>query len=222
VSDGSPPEAGIHPEAWIHPTAIVDEGASIGAGTKVWHFVHVCAGAVIGPGCVLGQNVFIAPGVRIGAGCKLQNNVSVYVGVTLEDDVFVGPSAVFTNVLNPRAHVSRKDAFAPTLVRRWASIGANATIVCGTTLGEGAFVAAGAVVTRDVPPRVQVLGAPARAHGVRCDCGEALADPTHGGAPIHCGACAARYEARTDGGLDRLPPQAGAPAPQAAHPQDPE
>ena len=200
-------------EAWIHPTAVVDEGAALGAGTKVWHFVHVCADARIGARCVLGQNVFVAPGVRIGDGCKLQNNVSVYAGVTLEDEVFVGPSAVFTNVLTPRAHIERKAEFAPTHVGRRVSIGANATIVCGVSLGEGAFVAAGAVVTKDVPPYVLVQGAPARAAGFRCDCGLALEDPephAHDGrACFTCGSCGAAYEARGDGGLDRRDTAAG-------------
>ncbi len=199
------PQPGIAPDAFVHPTAVVDEGASIGAGAKVWHFVHVCSDAVVGARTVLGQNGFVAPGVVIGAGCKLQNNVSVYAGVTLEDEVFVGPSAVFTNVMNPRAHVVRRDEFLPTLVKRRASIGANATIVCGTTLGEGAFVAAGAVVTEDVPPRVQVVGVPARHAGFRCDCGEGLAAPAadeEGSSRTACGACGLAYVPRADGGLD--------------------
>lgn len=193
----------VHPEAWVHPTAVVDEGAAVGAGTKVWHFVHVCTDARIGARCVLGQNVFVAPGVAIGDGCKLQNNVSVYAGVTLADEVFVGPSAVFTNVLTPRAHVNRRDAFEPTNVGRRVSIGANATIVCGTTLAEGAFVAAGAVVTKDVPPYVLVQGAPARAAGFRCDCGHALDDPEESGGQVVCPACGATYVARAEGGLTR-------------------
>jgi len=190
--------------AWVHPSAVVDEGAHLGADARIWHFVHVCAGASVGARTVLGQNVFVAPDVRIGAGCKIQNNVSVYAGVTLEDEVFVGPSAVFTNVLNPRAHVSRRHAFAPTHVGRRATIGANATVVCGTTLGEGAFVAAGAVVTQDVAPRVLVLGCPAKPGGWRCDCGEALAGwPGTSDARPTCGDCGAAYRARADGGLDR-------------------
>jgi len=194
-------------EAWIHPTAIVDEGVSLGEDVRVWHWVHVCAGARIGAGTVLGQNVFVGPGVSIGTGCRIQNNVSVYAGVTLEDEVFVGPSAVFTNVVNPRAHVSRKHEFAPTLVRRRATLGANSTVVCGVTVGEAAFVGAGAVVTRDVPPRVQVQGNPARPAGHRCDCGEGLgASATDdGGGGRTCGACGARYAPRPDGGLDVLP-----------------
>ena len=179
----------------------MDEGVTLGPGVRIWHWAHVCRGAHIGAGSSLGQNVYVGPGVGVGAGCKIQNNVSVYAGVRLEDEVFVGPSAVFTNVVNPRAHVNRKDAFAPTLVRRRATIGANATVVCGITLGEACFVAAGAVVTRDVPPRVQVQGSPARAVGFRCDCGERLADDARD-APLTCDACAAAYTFRADGGLD--------------------
>lgn len=160
----------------IHPTAIIDEGAQIGEGTAIWHWVHVCADASIGARCVLGQNVYVGPGVRIGRGCKVQNNVSVYRGVTLEDDVFVGPSAVFTNVRTPRADVDRREEFAPTIVRSGATIGANATIVCGVELGERSFVAAGAVVTRDVPPFALVAGVPARVIGRVCRCGEPVHD----------------------------------------------
>ncbi|MDA1195045.1 MAG: DapH/DapD/GlmU-related protein [Planctomycetota bacterium] len=201
MTDGRAPSepGGIHASAQVHPTALVDDGATVGANTRIWHFVHVSAGAVIGAGCVLGQNVFVAPGVRIGAGCRIQNNVSVYTGVELEDEVFVGPSAVFTNVVNPRAHVSRKDAFAPTRVCRRATIGANATIVCGVTLGEGAFVGAGSVVTRDVAPRVQVQGNPARPAGWRCDCGEPAVAGSGGAV---CQSCGTRYRVRSDGGLD--------------------
>lgn len=185
--------------AQVHPTAIIDEGATLGEGARIWHWVHVCSDASVGAGVSLGQNVYVGPGVRIGAGSKIQNNVSVYAGVTLEEDVFVGPSAVFTNVVNPRAHVNRKADFTPTLVKRYATIGANATVVCGTTLGEGCFVAAGAVVTRDVPPRVQVQGCPAEAVGHRCDCGEALPPES----PLQCTRCGSRYTLRSDGGLDR-------------------
>lgn len=199
----------IDPTAEIHPTAVVDEGAVLEAGVRVWHWVHVCARAHVGAGTILGQNVFVAPDVTIGAGCKLQNNVSVYTGVTLEDEVFVGPSAVFTNVQNPRAHVSRKHAFAPTLVRRRATLGANCTVVCGVTIGEAAFVGAGAVVTRDVPPRVQMLGNPARPAGHRCDCGEGLgASATDEEGGPACAACGARYASRDDGGLDLVHPSA--------------
>lgn len=146
----------------MHSSAVVDAGAAIGAGTRIWHFSHVLSGSDIGTNCVIGQNVMIGPRVRIGNGCKVQNNVSIYEGVTLEDDVFCGPSAVFTNVLTPRAFIDRKAEFRPTLVKRGASIGANATIICGTTIGPYAMVAAGAVVTHDVPPFSLVVGAPAR------------------------------------------------------------
>jgi UDP-2-acetamido-3-amino-2,3-dideoxy-glucuronate N-acetyltransferase len=144
-----------------HPTAVVDDGAEIGLGTKIWHFAHILPGTKIGARCVVSQNVMIGPKVTVGNGCKIQNNVSLYEGVTLEDDVFCGPSMVFTNVLYPRAHVNRRDEFLPTLIRRGASIGANATIVCGNTVGQYAMVGAGAVVTRDVADFALVLGAPA-------------------------------------------------------------
>jgi len=150
---------------FIHESAYVDDGAQIGNGTKVWHFCHIMPGAVIGERCNLGQNVVVMPGTKLGNNVKVQNNVSIYEGVELEDDVFCGPSMVFTNVINPRSHVSRKDEYKRTLVRRGASIGANATIVCGVTLGEYAFVGAGAVVTRDVPDYAVVTGVPARVKG---------------------------------------------------------
>jgi UDP-2-acetamido-3-amino-2,3-dideoxy-glucuronate N-acetyltransferase len=201
--------AGTPPPAFIHPTAIVDEGAVVEPGAKVWHFVHVCKGARVGAGCSLGQNVYVGPGVSIGRGCKIQNNVSVYEGVTLEDEVFVGPSAVFTNVRTPRAHVNRRHEFAPTLVRRRATIGANATIVCGVTLAEGAFVAAGSVVTRDVPPYVLVQGVPARPAGHACACGEMLRGTRSAGAQVACSACGSVWAVRSNGGLA---PAAGRPA----------
>lgn len=160
---------------WAHASAIVDEPALIGEGTKIWHFSHVMAGAAVGAGCSVGQNVFIASQVRVGNGCKIQNNVSLYDGVVLADDVFVGPSAVFTNVTNPRAFVPRKAEYRPTMVCRGASIGANATIVCGVKLGEYCFVGAGAVVTRDVPDFAIVIGVPARRAGWICKCGVRLA-----------------------------------------------
>lgn len=149
-------------EYFVHSSAVVDAGAAIGAGTRIWHFSHVLSGSDIGTNCVIGQNVMIGPRARIGNGCKVQNNVSIYEGVTLEDEVFCGPSAVFTNVLTPRAFIDRKAEFQPTLVKRGASIGANATIICGTTIGAYAMVAAGAVVTHDVPAFSLVVGAPAR------------------------------------------------------------
>ncbi|MFM8371637.1 MAG: acyltransferase [Bacteroidota bacterium] len=151
--------------SFIHPSAIVDPGATIGEGAKIWHFCHVSPGAVIGDNCVLGQNVFVASGVTLGRGVKVQNNVSLYTGVVCEDEVFLGPSMVFTNVINPRSFVERKSEFRQTLVKRGASIGANATIVCGTTLGAYCLVGAGAVVTRDVPDYALVTGIPARQAG---------------------------------------------------------
>jgi UDP-2-acetamido-3-amino-2,3-dideoxy-glucuronate N-acetyltransferase len=158
----------------INPSAIVDAGATIGSDTRVWHWVHVCGGAVIGSRCSLGQNVFVGNRVRIGDNVKIQNNVSVYDNVTLEDDVFCGPSMVFTNVYNPRSAVSRKDEYRDTLVRRGATLGANCTIVCGVEIGEYAFVAAGAVVNRDVPAFALMLGVPARQTGWMSRYGERL------------------------------------------------
>ncbi|MEZ4361348.1 MAG: DapH/DapD/GlmU-related protein [Kofleriaceae bacterium] len=159
---------------YIDPTAIVEPGCTLGEGSKIWRGVHVMAGAVIGRACVLGQGCFVAGEVRIGDRCRIQNHVSLYDGVLLEDDVFLGPSCVFTNVRYPRAHVSRRDAFEPTRVARGATIGANATIVCGVTIGEYAMVGAGAVVTASVAAHALVVGAPARARGWVCRCGERL------------------------------------------------
>jgi UDP-2-acetamido-3-amino-2,3-dideoxy-glucuronate N-acetyltransferase len=181
----------VHAEAFVHESAYVDDGATIGAGTKVWHFCHVLGGAVIGDRCSLGQNVVVMNGTRIGTNVKIQNNVSIYEGVELEDDVFCGPSMVFTNVMNPRSHVSRKNEYRRTLVKRGASIGANATIVCGTTLGEYAFVGAGAVVSKNVPAYALVVGVPARRVGWMCQCGERLPDSGMG----TCAACGSTYVA---------------------------
>jgi UDP-2-acetamido-3-amino-2,3-dideoxy-glucuronate N-acetyltransferase len=175
---------------FVHESAYVDEGAQIGAGSKIWHFCHVMPGAVIGEGSSLGQNVVVMNGTRIGNNVKIQNNVSIYEGVELEDDVFCGPSMVFTNVINPRSAVSRKDEYRRTLVRRGASIGANATIVCGVTLGAYCFVGAGAVVTRDVPDYALVVGVPAQVIGAVCACGVRLAD---GDGSLACAACGSRY-----------------------------
>ncbi len=149
----------------IHPTAVIDDNVTIGADTRVWHFAHLVSGCRVGSGCSIGQNVVIMPTAVVGDGCRIQNNVSVYDGVTLEDDVFVGPSAVFTNVINPRAFISRKSEYRPTTVRRGASIGANATIVCGHEIGEFSLIGAGSVVTRDVPPYALMMGNPARQRG---------------------------------------------------------
>ncbi len=162
---------------FVHPTAVIDEPVDIGAGTKIWHFSHVSEGATLGPGCNLGQNVFVAPGVRLGANVKVQNNVSIYEGVALEDDVFCGPSCVFTNVANPRSQVVRRGEYVRTLVRRGATIGANATIVCGATIGRYAFVGAGAVVTRGaVADYALMLGVPARHAGWVSRHGQVLGD----------------------------------------------
>ncbi len=179
-------------EYWAHPSAVIDEGARIGSQTRVWHFSHVMGKARVGNNCVIGQNVFIANNVVIGNGVKIQNNVSVYEGVELEDDVFCGPSMVFTNVINPRGAVERKDEFKPTLVRKGATIGANATLVCGVTLGRHSFVGAGAVVTRDVPDFALVTGVPARRTGWMCQCGVKL-DPGSGHDRWRCPACGAEY-----------------------------
>lgn len=177
----------------IHPTAIVDAGAQIGQGTRIWHWVHICAGARIGERCSFGQNVFVGNDVLIGNNCKVQNNVSIYDAVTLEDDVFCGPSMVFTNVYNPRSAVVRKDEYRRTLVKRGATIGANATIVCGVTLGEYAFVAAGAVVNKDVKPYALMAGVPARQIGWMSQHGERLDLPLTGTAQATCATTGQRY-----------------------------
>jgi UDP-2-acetamido-3-amino-2,3-dideoxy-glucuronate N-acetyltransferase len=186
--------------ATVHPSAIIDEGAQLGEGTHVWHFSHVCAGARVGAGCSLGQNVFVGNDVQIGRGVKIQNNVSVYVAVTLEDEVFCGPSVVFTNVHNPRAAVPRKSEYRRTLVRHGASLGANAPIVCGVTVGEYAFVGAGAVVTKDVPAHALVAGVPARRIGWMSRHGERLQFDAAGEA--RCPATGQRY--RLDAGVVTL------------------
>ena len=189
----------VHQTAFVHESAYVDDGARIGAGTKVWLFCHVLGGAVIGERSSLGQNVVVMNGTRIGNNVKIQNNVSVYEGVELEDDVFCGPSMVFTNVMNPRSHVSRKNEYRRTLVKRGATIGANATIVCGATLGEYAFVGAGAVVSKDVPAFALMIGVPARRTGWMCQCGERLPDSGNG----TCAVCSSTYESR-DGVVRQL------------------
>lgn len=150
---------------YAHPTAVLDDGCTIGEGCKIWHFSHIMPGAVLGEACNLGQNVVVSPEVHLGRNVKVQNNVSIYTGVTCEDDVFLGPSMVFTNVLNPRSAVNRRGQYIPTLVKKGASIGANATVVCGVSIGEYAFVGAGAVVTRDVAPYALIMGNPARQKG---------------------------------------------------------
>ena len=170
----------VHPSATIHSTALVDEGATIGAASRIWHWVHVCAGAVIGERCSFGQNVFVGNKVRIGNNVKIQNNVSVYDNVTLEDDVFCGPSMVFTNVYNPRSAVSRKDEYRTTVVEQGATLGANCTIVCGTQIGHHAFVGAGAVVNRDVKPFALMVGVPAQQIGWMSAYGERVELPLEG------------------------------------------
>jgi UDP-2-acetamido-3-amino-2,3-dideoxy-glucuronate N-acetyltransferase len=178
-----------------HPTAVVDEPCEIGQGTKIWHFSHIMANSRIGAGCNLGQNVVVSPGVTIGNNVKIQNNVSVYTGVELEDDVFCGPSMVFTNVINPRSHIIRKDEYRRTLVRRGASLGANSTIVCGITIGRYSFIAAGATVTRDVPDFALMAGVPSKQIGWMCYCGIRL----HGtGAEVKCSACKRTYRVTAD------------------------
>jgi UDP-2-acetamido-3-amino-2,3-dideoxy-glucuronate N-acetyltransferase len=184
----------------IHESAFVDAGATIGEGTRIWHFCHVMPGAVIGRGCSLGQNVVVMNGTRIGDNVKIQNNVSVYEGVELENDVFCGPSMVFTNVVNPRSAVSRRHEYQKTLVRRGATIGANATVVCGVTLGEHCFVGAGAVVTRDVPAYALMTGVPAKRTGWMCECGVKLSEDI---LEIRCAACGKSY-ARKSQVLSRI------------------
>ncbi len=189
--------------ALVHESAYVDDGARVGAGTRIWHFCHVLGGATIGARCSLGQNVVVMNGVRIGENVKIQNNVSVYEGVTLEDDVFCGPSMVFTNVHNPRSAVSRKDEYRPTLVKRGASIGANATIVCGVTIGRYAFIGAGAVITKDVPDHALMAGVPARRIGWMSEAGyrlESIGTAAHDAVMerLRCSGTGAWYERRGD------------------------
>jgi UDP-2-acetamido-3-amino-2,3-dideoxy-glucuronate N-acetyltransferase len=175
---------------FVHESSYVDAPCQIGEGTKIWHFSHVMRDCVIGPRCNIGQNVVVSPGVRIGEGCKIQNNVSLYTGVVLEDFVFCGPSMVFTNVVNPRSEIVRRDEYKPTLVRRGASLGANSTIVCGVTIGRYAFVGAGAIVTRDVPDFALVTGNPARQTAWMCRCGLKLQVDDDA---ADCAVCGASY-----------------------------
>ena len=173
----------------IHPTAIVDDGAQIGEGSRVWHWAHICAGAKIGERCSFGQNVFVGNDVIIGNDVKIQNNVSIYDAVRIEDDVFCGPSMVFTNVYNPRSAINRKNEYRQTLVQRGATLGANCTIVCGCTIGQHAFIGAGAVVNRDVPAYALMLGVPAKRRGWMCRCGTQL----QGMGKVHCD-CGVTYQ----------------------------
>lgn len=181
-------------DVFVHESSYVDDGCEIGDGTKIWHFSHVMSRSRIGRGCNIGQNVVVSPDVVIGDNVKIQNNVSIYTGVVLEDDVFCGPSMVFTNVINPRAPIERKEEFRPTLIKRGASLGANCTILCGTTVGEYALVGAGAVVTSNVAAFAIVTGVPARHHGWACECGETLRGLSQGGAAeAACPYCGRAY-----------------------------
>lgn len=192
----------MSPSFTVHPTAIIDDGAQIGEGSRVWHWVHVCGGARIGKGVSLGQNVFVGNQVSIGDRCKVQNNVSVYDNVTLEEGVFCGPSMVFTNVHNPRALIERKDQYRDTLIKRGATLGANCTIVCGVTVGEFAFIGAGAVVNKDVPAYALMVGVPARQIGWMSQHGEQLDLPLQGNAQAKCPHTGANYVLR-NGKLQR-------------------
>ena len=180
-----------------HESAIIDDGASIGEGSRIWHFVHICSGADIGNNCSIGQNVFISNNVSIGNNVKIQNNVSVYDNVTLEDDVFCGPSMVFTNVYNPRSAISRKDKFIHTLIKKGATLGANCTIICGVVVGNFAFVGAGALVNKDIPDFALVVGVPARQIGWMSEYGEQLDLPLEGDAETTCPHTAQKYELKS-------------------------
>jgi UDP-2-acetamido-3-amino-2,3-dideoxy-glucuronate N-acetyltransferase len=191
------------PRFQAHESSYVDEGCRIGDGTKIWHFCHIMSGAVIGERCNIGQNVVIAPEVTLGNNVKVQNNMSIYTGVILDDDVFCGPSMVFTNVVNPRSHVVRKSEYRRTHVGRGASLGANCTVVCGHDIGRYAFIGAGAVVTRNVPDYALVVGNPGRIAGWMCECGIKLSSGPMPPAAAKCSTCAAEYATR-DGKLTRL------------------
>ena len=191
-----------HPDVQVHESAFVDEPCEIGAGTKIWHFTHVMSESRIGRGCNLGQNVVVMPGARLGNNVKVQNNVSIYQGVILEDDTFCGPSCVFTNVQTPRSHVSRREEYVETRVKRGATIGANATIVCGVTLGQFSLIGAGAVVTKDVPAHALIVGVPGRQAGWVCRCGVPLAVTAGAG---ECSRCGASY-LESDGRLESIDP----------------
>ena len=187
-------------EYFVHESSYVDENVHIGRGTKVWHFCHLMNGCKLGTNCNIGQNVVIAPGVVLGNNVKVQNNVSIYSGVICEDDVFLGPSMVFTNVINPRAFIERKDEFQPTLIKKGATIGANATIICGHTVGQYAMIGAGTVVSKDVPDYALVYGNPARLQGWVCQCGKKLNFQDNLAA---CIACGAKYRKNSENEVER-------------------
>ena len=180
---------------FAHETATIDNADVIGAGTKIWHYSHVMAGAQVGANCIIGQNVYVDNNAIVGDGCKIQNNVSVYSGVVLEEGVFCGPSMVFTNVINPRAFIERKSEFKTTTVQEGATLGANATILCGTTVGRYALIGAGSVVTKDVPPHALIFGVPGRQAGWICRCGITMPES------LSCSSCGAAY-VKADGGLE--------------------
>src|SRR6516162_4413472 len=205
----------VQPSYYVHPSSYVDSPCEIGDGTKIWHFSHVMPHAKIGKGCILGQNVHVASNVTIGDNVKIQNNVSLYTGAVIEDNVFLGPSCVFTNVVNPRSEIVRHHLYEPTRVGRGATIGANATIVCGTTIGPYAFIAAGAVVTRDVPPYALMMGVPARRAGWMSRHGYRLGDPDKGGV-MTCPFSGLRYREAEQGVLRCLDLNEAAPLPAAA------
>ena len=188
---------------FAHESSYVDDGCRIGAGTKIWHFSHIMSGAVLGERCNIGQNVVISPEVVLGNNVKVQNNVSIYTGVILEDDVFCGPSMVFTNVVNPRSHVVRKNEYRQTRVGRGASFGANCTVVCGHDIGRFAFIGAGAVVTKSIPDYALIVGNPGRITGWMCECGIKLAAGATPPTSARCAACGAQYETNSAGRLER-------------------
>lgn len=187
---------------FVHETSCIDDNVKIGDGTKIWHFSHILKNSNIGKHCIIGQNVSIGPDVTIGNGCKIQNNVSIYTGVTLEDDVFCGPSCVFTNVYTPRAFIERKNEFRPTLVKKGATIGANATIVCGATIGQYALIGAGAVVKSDVPDYAVMVGVPAKQKGWACECGEILKEKNNN--MFKCSRCGNEYQLLSSGLLRKM------------------
>jgi UDP-2-acetamido-3-amino-2,3-dideoxy-glucuronate N-acetyltransferase len=208
------PRSPVEPSCYVHPSAYVDEPCAIGPGTRIWHFCHVMPHARIGRGCTLGQNVHVASGVTIGNNVKIQNNVSLYEGCVVEDDVFLGPSCVFTNISNPRSEVVRRHQYVATRVRRGATIGANATIVCGTTVGRFAFIAAGAVVTRDVPDYALMMGVPARQAGWMSRHGYRLG-PADAAAVRRCPKTGLRYREEPPGKLHCLDLDESAPLPRS-------